>query len=266
MIDLHTHVLPGIDDGPPDVAGSLELARAAAEAGTEVLVATPHVSHGWPGTSSAAVADGIARLQPELDAAGIAVRVVGGAEVALTRGIDLPDAELEKLRLGGGEWLLAECPLSPSAVGFENLLFALQVRGHRIVLAHPERSACMQKDPSVVARLVGAGMLTSITAGALLGRFGRTAHAFALDLLEQGLVHNVASDAHNADRRPPQIREGLEAADEQLPGVLDLAEWLTADVPRAILDGASVPAQPAPSPRRPRRRGLLSRLSGGRGG
>ena len=109
-------------------------------------------------------------------------------------------------------------------------------------------------------------MLTSITAGALLGRFGRTANAFALDLLEQGLVHNVASDTHDADRRPPQIRDGLEAADEQLPGVLDLAAWLTEDVPRAVLDSAPVPPAPAPPPKRPRRRGLLARLSGGRGG
>ena len=266
MIDLHTHVLPGVDDGPADLAGSLRMARAAADAGTEVLVATPHVSHTWAQTTATGVADAVARLQPELDAAGIPIRVVAGAEVALTRGIDLPDAELSALRLGGGEWLLAECPLSPSAVGFENLLFALQARGHRIVLAHPERSALMQKDPAIAARLVGAGMLTSITAGALQGRFGRTAHAYALDLFEAGLVHSVASDAHDADRRPPQIRDGLAAADEELPGVLDLAAWLTEDVPRAVLDGAPVPPQPAPAPRRPRKRGLLARLSGGRGG
>lgn len=266
MIDLHTHVLPGIDDGPADLAGSLRMARVAHEAGTEVLVATPHVSHTWAQTSAAGVAEAVARLQPELDAKGIGVRVVAGAEVALTRGVDLPDSELAALRLGGGEWLLAECPLSPSAVGFENLLFALQARGHRILLAHPERSALMQKDPAILARLVAAGMLTSITAGTLLGKFGRTAHAFALDLLEEGLVHNVASDAHDADRRTPHIRDGLAAADEQLPGVLDLAGWFTEDVPRALLEGAPVPPQPAPSPRRPRRRGLLARLSGGRGG
>ena len=264
MIDLHTHVLPGVDDGPADLDGSLHMASVAQAVGIETLVATPHVSHTWPETTPEGVADAVAALQPELNAAGIGVRVVAGAEVAITRGIDLPDEELQALRLGGGEWLLAECPLSPSAIGAERLLLALQARGHRILLGHPERSAVMQKDPAMVARLVEAGMLCSITAGTLVGQFGRTAQTFAMTMLEEGLVHNVTSDAHDALRRPPGIRAALAAADETLPGVLDLAGWMTEDVPRAVLGGAPIPPAPAPPPRRARRRGLLARLSGGR--
>ena len=259
MIDLHTHVLPGIDDGPPSTEASIELARVAAAAGTTTLVATPHIAWDLP-NDAATVARGIAQLQPELDAAGIPITLRGGGEIVITKAIDLSDEELTALRLGGGEWLLAECPLSGSASGFESLLHQLQARGHRIVLAHPERSPTLQRDPSILRGLVDAGMLSSVTAGSLRGDFGSTVKRFTFDLLEQDLVHNVASDAHDARRRRPGIADAFEAAASELPGIEERAEWLTVDVPRAVLDGGPVPAAPGEPPRR-RKRGFFRRAS-----
>ena len=258
MLDVHTHVLPGVDDGPAAVEDSLEMGRIAAASGTTEMVATPHVTWDIP-TTSAQVADGVAALQDRFDAEGIGVRLRTGGEVALSRGIELPDEELAALRLGGGEWLLVECPLTANAAGFETLLGTLLARGHRILLAHPERSPGLQRDPAALGRLVDAGMLTQVTAGSLTGAFGRTVQQYAYQLVEAGLVHNVASDAHDPRRRPPGMRAALEAADADLPGLAEQADWLCVEVPRAILDGGPVPEAPGPPPGR-RRAGLLSRL------
>jgi protein-tyrosine phosphatase len=258
VIDLHTHVLPGIDDGPATVEGSIELARGAVADGVTTLVATPHIAWDLPHNDGPRIAAAVETLEAQLAEAGVDVTVRTGGELALTRAVALSEAELRGLGLGGGEWLLAECPLSANAMGFDAALLAIAGRGHRIVLAHPERSPMLQKDPELLRRLVGDGMLTSITAGALLGRFGSTVKRFALWMLEEDLVHNVASDAHDARRRPPGMREALAAADAELPGVAERVEWLTLSVPRAILDGGSIPDAPGPVPRR-RRRGFLRR-------
>jgi protein-tyrosine phosphatase len=260
VIDLHTHVLPGIDDGPPTMEGSLELAAAALADGTDVLCATPHVMVEMPQNTAPFIAERVAEAQRALDDAGIGVRIVRGGEVALTRAVELTDEELHALHLAGGEWMLAECPLSPAAAGFETILFALQARGHRILLAHPERSPALQRRPQLVASLVEAGMLTSITAGALRGDFGRTARDFAFQLLEDDLVHNIASDTHDAHRRRPQVQDAIAAADAELPGVAERAAWMTLDVPKAILGGGEIPPAPSDPPRR-RRRSLFRRAS-----
>jgi protein-tyrosine phosphatase len=251
VIDLHAHLLPGIDDGPPTMEDALAVARAAAASGTSTVVVTPHVSWQWAETTAERIQRARAALQDALRAAGIPLEIRAGAEVALTRAIDLPDDELRALTLGGGPWLLVECPSTPSAAGFESALYQLTARGHRIVLSHPERCPAFQRDRDVRERLVAAGMLGSVTAGALVGRFGRQVRAFASRLLEDGLAHNVASDAHDLRRRPPGMLAELEEA-----GMAARAEWLTATVPAAILAGDPVP----PAPPRPAKRRALARL------
>jgi len=255
VIDLHCHVLPGIDDGPATLEESLALARAARTAGITTLVATSHVSRDYPNTAES-IAQGVRTVNAALQEAGIDVEVVAGAEVALPWGIELDPAELRALRLGGGPWLLAECPLSSGVGDLAPLLHALQAAGHRIVLAHPERSPVLQRDPARVRELVDAGMLCSITAGSLVGQFGRQVQEATLRLVDQGLVHNVTSDAHDAVGRPPGLRAPLLAAAVQAPVLAARLEWLTWEVPRAILDGESPPPPPrAPhAPRAPRTR------------
>ncbi len=258
MIDLHTHVLPGIDDGPATVQGSIDLARGAVADGTTTLVATPHVTWDMPDNDAARIASAVAALEVELERAGVEVTLRTGGELAVTRAYELDEEELRALRLGGGEWLLAECPLSSSATGFDTTVQAIAGRGHRILLAHPERSPLLQRDPEMLRRLVADGMLTSVTAGALLGRFGSTVRRFALWMVEEDLVHSLASDAHDAVRRPPGLREAIAATDAELPGFADRAEWLTVGVPRAILDGGPIPDAPGAVPTR-RRRGWFRR-------
>jgi len=240
VIDLHCHILPGIDDGPPDMEAALELARAHEAAGVRCVVATSHVCWQWP-NDAATIRAGVDELSDALRAEGIGLEVRTGAEVALTRAVDFDDDELRALSLGGGPWLLVESPLAPNATGFENILFSLQVRGHRLVLAHPERCPAFQREPELLQRCVGAGMLTSVTAGAFVGRFGAAVQRFARQLAADGLVHDVASDSHDMVRRPPGMRTELDDA-----GLGDQAYWLTHAAPAAILAGRALPAPPPP--------------------
>jgi protein-tyrosine phosphatase len=239
VIDLHCHVLPGIDDGPRTVEGSLTLARAAADAGTQTLVATPHVSWRYR-NEAAAIASLTAELSARIAAEGLALELRRGAEIAISRLGDIEPAELGRLGLGDGPWLLMEPPFTPVAGSLGALLLELQREGHRILLAHPERCPAFHRDPSVLASLVRGGVLTSITAGSLVGRFGAPVRRFALELAREGMIHNVASDAHDAVHRPPAIAAELEQA-----GLGPLTEWLTCEVPAAILAGEDLPPRPA---------------------
>jgi protein-tyrosine phosphatase len=250
MIDLHTHVLPGIDDGPETIEDSLTLARAAVADGTRVMVATPHVS--WHHhNDSETIARLTAEFNERLRSEGVALEIRTGAEVAMTRVEGLEDSELQRLHLGGGPWLLLEPPFTPIVTGLDGVVMALQSAGHRVLLAHPERCPALHREPRIVESLVRGGVLTSVTAGSLAGRFGGQVRRFARHLLEQGLVHNVASDTHDATKRPPRLSADLEEA-----GFANLADWLTQAVPAAILAGEEIPERPEPpvlSERRSRR-------------
>jgi protein-tyrosine phosphatase len=259
VIDLHCHVLPGIDDGPKTIEGSLELARAASAAGTRTLVATPHVSLRYP-NDAATIARLVQELNERLRAERIAIEVRPGAEIALTSAVDMAPERLAELGLGGGSWLLIEPPFTPAASGIDAILHDIVRGGHRVVLAHPERCPAFHRDRAVLESVVRTGVLTSITAGSLVGRFGGDVRRFAHELVRDGLVHNVASDAHDNSGRAPGIAAELREAHLQ-----PLAGWLTQQVPVAILDGGEIPPPPAgateelkpPRARRPwwRRRG-----------
>ncbi len=239
MIDLHCHILPGIDDGPKTIEESLALARAAAELGTSTIVATSHVSREYR-NDAATIASSTAALRARIGDEGLTLDLRPGAEIAMTTVADMAPEELSKLALGGGRWLLIECPFTTLATGFDLLLMRLQSQGRRIVLAHPERSPIFHHDPKLLGALVRSGVLTSITASSLVGRFGGEVRRFALRLVHEELVHNVASDAHNLASRPPGMGRELHAA-----GLDPLADWLTCAVPAAILAGEDIPSRPA---------------------
>lgn len=237
-IDLHCHVLPGIDDGPDSIEGSVALARAAADAGTRTLVATPHVNWRYPNQAST-IARLVAELNERLHADGVALDVRSGAEIATMQLASIAPAELAGLGLGAGRWLLVEPPVTPVATGLDSLLLDVQRQGHRIVLAHPERCQAFHRDRALLESLVRSGILTSITAGSLVGRFGGRVRQFALGLVRDGLAHNVASDAHDHARRRPGMAHELQEA-----GLAPLTDWLTREVPAAILEDGEIAPPP----------------------
>jgi protein-tyrosine phosphatase len=245
VIDLHSHALPGIDDGPDDMHGSIALARAAAETGTKTLVTTPHIDRWW-NVDPASVAGRVAELRATVADEGIELDVRAGGEIALTRLVDLDDHELDAVALGGGRHVLLEAPLTPGAGDFDRLILAVLSR-RPVLLAHPERCPAFLREPERYERLLEAGALGQLTAGSFVGQFGGTIRATALRWLDRGWVHVVASDAHDAYRRPPGLRAALDRA-----GLGDeLATWLTEAVPTAILESQPIPRRPveALSPR-----------------
>jgi protein-tyrosine phosphatase len=246
MIDLHSHVLPGIDDGPPDLAGSVALAEESARQGVTVLAATPHARHDFPLVDPAALRAACAEVEAAL-APDRRVEIVTGAELDLLWAVRATDDELRLASFAGrGTDLLVETPYGSLPANFEDLLFNLTVRGFRILLAHPERNPTFRSDPARLAALVERGVLVQITAPALTEQARTGVRRFALELVEQGLAHVLSSDAHSASGlRPPMLAE----AHAVLAG-LDgrRAEWMVTDAPRAILRGEGLP----PAPRLPR--------------
>jgi protein-tyrosine phosphatase len=263
VIDLHSHVLPGLDDGPSNLEGSVALGRAAAEAGTRVLAATPHVRDDHPFPLQA-IAERVNEVNAALAQRAVPLEVVAGAEVAVSKAVDLETHELRRLCLGDGPYLLVESPYTYAPGLLERVLFDLQSRGFKPILAHPERSPSFLSDIDRLARIVERGVLCSITAGSMAGAFGSTVQRFTADLFSRGLAHDVASDAHDANRRPPGLGEGFARLDKSLPGLVRQIDWFTVAAPAAVLDGGELPPRPDPIlPRRSRLGALLARFKRG---
>jgi protein-tyrosine phosphatase len=249
VIDLHCHVLPGIDDGPRTLEESVAVCRAAGADGTRTLVATPHVSWDYPEVTAGAIHAEVTEVNMALRASDVDVQVRTGAEVALSRVGELSDAELELLALGGGHYVLLEFPWTSAAAGAVNALRAFARRGFGIVLAHPERSPMLQRNVELVRELVDAGALCCLDAGSLTDQADRRAREAAWMLLAARLAHAIASDCHDADRRPPELASMLERAglnDRQI-------DYFARDAPQAILNGEDVAPAPAVENRSHRR-------------
>jgi protein-tyrosine phosphatase len=256
VIDLHCHLLPRVDDGAPDLEASLAMARASVGGGVEAIVATPHVSASYP-TDPATLARRCAEVQEALDDAGVPLRVHTGAELASSIVGDLGDDGLRACALGGGSHLLLEPPYTGPAPFIDRMLHELRLKGFEVVLAHPERIRAFHDDICLLARLVEQGALCSVTVGSVSGQFGGPVKRFTQELFARGLVHNLASDAHDAAHRSPALRPALERAVRALPGLEQSLDWLTGDVPRAILAGEAITgAPPVIEPKR----GLLARM------
>lgn len=257
MIDLHSHLLPGIDDGAPALEVSLAMARVAVDGGVDEIVATPHVSSSYP-NDPLGFAGQVASLQAAIDAEAIALRVHQGAEVNHVMFHDLSEEALRACTLGGvGKWLLLEPPLSGPVPFVDRMVYDLQLKGFQIVIAHPERISAFHRDVGIVEKLVESGCLTSVTVGSLVGQFGGPVKRFTSELLARGLVHNIASDAHDAEYRSPALRPVLDSAVEEQPELEGWLDYLTVEVPKAILAGETPGGSP---PVIEPKRGLLGRL------
>lgn len=246
MIDLHSHIVPAVDDGAADLEVSLQMACMCVEEGIQTVVATPHVNFDYQ-NNPLVIGTAVGALNLALARTKIPLAVLHGAELALTRASGLDDNTLRGLCLGGSECLLVESPYVGGVPFLEDVIFDLQLRGFRPLLAHPERSPVFQSEPERLARLVQRDVMVSVTAGSMIGRFGTRVKRLTIELFREGLVHDVSSDAHDRTRRPPGLTAAFEQLDEELPGIAGQIDWFTYDVPAAILQNERLP----PRPRRP---------------
>ena len=208
MIDLHSHILPGLDDGAADLAASLEMARLAVVDGTTVMACTPHFFPGVYDTQAGHVLSAIESLQLEIDRAGIGLRLVCGGDVHIAPDLVGKIRRREVLTLNGTRYILIEPPHHVLPPRIESIFFDLLSAGYQPILTHPERMQWVEQKYDLITQLWRSGVWMQLTAGAVTGAFGSRAKHFSQKILRDGMAHLVASDAHNVDARPP----GLKAA------------------------------------------------------
>jgi protein-tyrosine phosphatase len=244
-VDIHAHLLPGVDDGPPELEEALAMARAAVSAGTATLATTPHLHPDFPDVRVDEIARHCEQLREDLKRADVALEVVAGAEVSLIWALDASDEQLLFASYGQqGTDLLIETPFT-HVVGLDRFLYQLSGKGYRITLAHPERNRAFQQDAAPLQQLVEQGVLLQVNADSLLGPAGgRGAKRLGGQLVSDGLAHVVASDGHRASSWRPVTRlaEAVEVAAE-LVGP-DRATWMAREAPGAIISGAELPPPP----------------------
>ncbi|MGP0034273.1 MAG: CpsB/CapC family capsule biosynthesis tyrosine phosphatase [Solirubrobacteraceae bacterium] len=244
-VDLHAHVLPGIDDGPADMDGALAMLHAAAAAGIGTIAVTPHLRSDFPDVRVTELAPRAQQLREAGEMAGIDIRIISGAEVSLLWALEASDEQLALATYDqGGTDLLIETPTF-NVIGLESLLYRLRAKGLRVTLAHPERSADFQRDPARLVELVRQGVLLQVNAETLL-KGGRRSDAQRLGryLCLEGLAHALASDGHRASAwRPVTCLADAVGVAATLIGP-DRTRWMTQTAPAAIIAGADLPDAP----------------------
>lgn len=242
MVDLHCHVLPGVDDGALDLPDSVAMARQADHDGIERICATPHIRHDHD-VRIRELADRVGELNAALAAAGVHVRVLPGGEVAETIVERLDDDELRAVTLGGGgRWILVEPRPGPLSDSLARTVEHLAARGLRCLIAHPERHLTADLHARLAA-VVARGALVQATAADVAG--GRAADGMAA-LARRGLIHVVASDAHSSHGgRPVRLSPALDRL-AAMPETAPHVAWMARTAPEAIVAGHDVEPPFAP--------------------
>jgi protein-tyrosine phosphatase len=239
MIDIHHHLLYGIDDGPPDLATSLAMARKAADEGITRIVCTPHASERYP-WKAPLIEQRYAELRESL---------LGQMELSL--GCDfhitvsnVADAACNPLRYSIDDkgYLLVEFSSTSIPPQVTDSLLSLQSAGYSLVITHPERYQAVLGQPERLAEWMRGGALVQVTASSLYGRFGKSAEAFSNELLERNWIHFLATDAHNLTGRPPHLKKAYDYVAQRAGE--ETARRLCVTNPQAAVDGAHWPAQP----------------------
>ena len=244
MIDLHCHLLPGVDDGANDLSTSLKMARASVAQGVTVVACTPHILPGVYHNRGPDIRAATQRLQDALVREGIPLKLVAGADLHMAPNFVPRLRSGELLTLADSRYLLVEPPHHVAPPQLEEFFFSLVTAGYVPILTHPERLSWVRSRYDTIKKLVAAGAWMQVTAGSFTGAFGRNALYLAVRLLDEGCVHLIASDAHDAERRPPDLASGRESVAKRISA--EEAKHLVYTRPMGILRDQPPSSLPRP--------------------
>ncbi|HHT9137707.1 MAG TPA: tyrosine-protein phosphatase, partial [Candidatus Wunengus sp. YC60] len=238
MIDIHTHILPMIDDGPTMVQESLEMCRIAVNDGINKIIATPHVQNGMYDLDANKVLEKVDMLNQLIKQEGLDLVIFPGAEVHLND--RLLDAEILRessiLTINGGKkYILLEFPFQWVPPETEQIIFKLKLMGLTPVLPHLERNYRIQRNPHMVVRYVEMGAILQVTAQSIVGDFDAAPLKCVLWMLKNNLVHVIASDAHSPVARPPILSRAVKIVSDMLGE--EAARKMVLENPGTILEG-----------------------------
>lgn len=234
MIDLHCHILPGLDDGSPDLSTSLAMAQIAVADGIGIIACTPHIKAGVYNNTTTEIKRGMAHLNNAIRREGFPLDLVLGADVHISADLYSRLRAGQVPTLNNTRYFLLEPSERILPPRFEEFVFTLTAGGYVPILTHPERFAWIESRYDLIKRLTGAGVLMQLTAGSLTGRFGRRPRYWSERMLAEGRVHLLATDAHDTRRRPPLLAEARDFVAHRFGA--DEAKRLVETNPLQILD------------------------------
>lgn len=236
MIDLHSHILPGMDDGAASIEESFQLAQLYVQMGYRKVVATPHARVGELSKKMAwDLITAVLRFNARLHKCGIDLQVLPGMEVELDTGLLRQIKDMTVLTLAHGSYVLVETPFLCLPQGWERVVFELTVNGTKVIFAHPERCAQLAQRPSLAKRLVEAGVHLQVNWDSFLGRHGDDAFNAACYMARQGLIHILATDSHRPGSRDPGMIVDAAEIVRQIMGEKNL-EIVSKANPARVLD------------------------------
>lgn len=262
MIDIHHHLIYGVDDGSRDLETSVQMVEMAAADGITHIVATPHAVERYPYQPQVSRE----RLDEIQTRVGNKVKLGLGCDFHLSfDNIDDALAHPHKYTLNGLNYLLVEFPDTMISPKITDMFYEMMVAGMRPILTHPERNLTLQRTPERMTEWLRQGCLVQVTANSLTGRFGKRAQEMGLQLIQQGRVHFLATDAHDLKSRPPVLSEARKIVAEKFGA--ETAERLCVTNPLAAFEGQPITEAPIPDWDRqatpePARQGFLARLFG----
>jgi protein-tyrosine phosphatase len=260
MVDIHCHIIPGIDDGAQSLDESLSLIRMERDGGTRTMVATPHVYTDQELLDSDQIPERLHALRLEVERAGIDIELVPGAEVYPSMGIAKALDMGKPITVNGHrKHMLVDLPMGALPMDFDTILFEIQARGITPILAHPERNAVFQHEPKKLIEYIERGIALQVDAGSLKGKYGQEAIGIANYILKKHWAHFLASDAHKV-RPKPMLQEGVSRLSEKLSS--DYLQLLTKESGRCVVEGRPLPQLPTVREDPEPKKGFLSRLFG----
>ncbi|MCF6138831.1 tyrosine-protein phosphatase [Pseudalkalibacillus berkeleyi] len=245
MIDIHCHILPGIDDGASQYEDSMNMAKKAIEEGITTIIATPHHNHHFP-NHGLEIENHVARLNEKLKENHIEIEVIQGQEPRITADFIEELNRGEILTLGNQrKYVHIELPSNQVPRHTKSIIFELQLMGITPIIVHPERNTKLTENPDLLFELVNEGALTQVTAASVVGNFGKNIQKFSYQIIEHNLSHFIASDAHNISNRSFHLRGAYEAIEKKFgikkryelqenPALLINGESITASTPEPI--------------------------------